>query len=136
MRLRCSFGCWSPLPPGNDGKQPDEVMVVLVQEIEMLIEVKRGRGIGQPDVLEVVPGVRSGQVDDLAFAVGKVARIRLEYAQRAGGGPGLRIVTSGIEGDEVDERQEHPETRDSRCHDRPPPFMSLHWRVPSTISRT
>ncbi len=65
-------------------------MVILSEELQIRVEIERRRRIGPIHVHKVVPGVRAGQVDCPAAAVGKVAAVGRMDPQ----GAGRRRITS------------------------------------------
>ena len=72
--------------------KPDEVVMMALEKIDVGFEVKAGRGIVARHVYQVVPGVGSGQINDLQGSVripgsvGEVARIVRVDTQRSPGG--------------------------------------------------
>jgi len=78
------------------GPQPDEVVAEPFEAIEVGGEVERRRGIARPDVDQVRPGMRAGQIDRFAGPVGEVAGVLRVSPQRALGGRTAAAPATGL----------------------------------------
>src|SRR6185436_2246079 len=63
--------------------EPEEVVVMRDQEIQICRIVERIRRINRPVILEVAPGVRASEVNDLTRRVFKVSPVGSAHVQQA-----------------------------------------------------
>ncbi len=67
------------LPP----PEPDEIVVMLVQKIQVTLKIEGRQRLGRTHILQIVPRVRSGQVNGRARTVREIARVLLPTPRAA-----------------------------------------------------